>query len=261
MLTSLHTTTGLLEAPLLADDGDIVFSDVTGGGVFRYRAGQVETVVPARRGIGGLVWHRDGGLVMSGRDLRYHDEHGSRPITTIENVAGFNDLTAGPDGSLYAGVLRHYPGRGEQAGPSEVIRIDPHGLTSTAVEGVRWPNGLAFTPDGEALYVCEYAESRVLIVRDGEREVFAHAPTGECDGLAVDIEGGVWVALGSGGAVARFTPDGRLDTTVTIPGAFTSSVAFHGTDLIVTAAGELVSVPVGIAGVPVAVTEIPIPRG
>jgi hypothetical protein len=46
----------LLEAPRLAADGAVLFSDVTGGGVCR----NGEPIVPRGRGIGGLVEHRDG---------------------------------------------------------------------------------------------------------------------------------------------------------------------------------------------------------
>ncbi|MFI6043948.1 SMP-30/gluconolactonase/LRE family protein [Nocardia sp. NPDC051321] len=126
-------------------------------------------------------------------------------------------------------------------------------------EDIRWPNGLGFAPDGQALYVCEYAESRILLIDKGDRHVFANAPSGECDGLAVDTEGGVWVALGTGSAVARFTPDGKLDTTINLPDGFVSAVAFNGTTLLITTAGRLLSHPVGITGTPLPATSIPLP--
>ena len=47
--------------------------------------------------------------------------------------------------------------------------------------------------------------------------VFARSPAGSADGLAVDEDGGVWVATGEGGALARFEPDGALDRTVDVP--------------------------------------------
>ncbi|MEU7145032.1 SMP-30/gluconolactonase/LRE family protein [Nocardia sp. NPDC046473] len=97
------------------------------------------------------------------------------------------------------------------------------------------------------------------MIDNGETHVFATAPVGECDGLAVDAEGGVWVALGTGSAAARFTPDGRLDTQIDLPDGFVSSVAFDGSTLLITTAGRLLSHPVGITGTPVPATPIPLP--
>ncbi len=76
---------------------------------------------------------------------------------------------------------------------------------------------------------------------------------GQPDGLAVDAEGDVWVALGPGGAIARLTPDGELRERIDVPGAeFVSSVAFAGDDLLVATAGALLRARgVGVTGRPV----------
>jgi gluconolactonase len=68
--------------------------------------------------------------------------------------------------------------------------------------------------------------------------VFASSPTGAADGLAVDAEGGVWVALGSPGGVARFTPDGNLDRVLEIEADFVASVCFDGDVLYVATGGD-----------------------
>src|SRR6201988_4975072 len=69
-LTLLASGYGLLEGARWYDGG-LIFSDMTGGGVFRLEEGGDEpsTVIAHRRGIGGLVAHRDGGLVVSGRNV------------------------------------------------------------------------------------------------------------------------------------------------------------------------------------------------
>ncbi|MFC9434292.1 SMP-30/gluconolactonase/LRE family protein [Nocardia sp. NPDC057030] len=257
--TELHSAPGLLEAPVLEADGSVLFSNVTGGGVYRYADGRATTVVESRRGIGGLARHAAGGLLLTGRDVSYAGGDGLRPILAVDGATGFNDVTVGPDGSLYVGVLRHNPQRGETAGPSEVLRIDPDGAVSTAASDIRWPNGLGFAPDEQTLYVCEFAERRVLAVRDGETRVFATAPRGDCDGLAVDADGGVWVALGSASAIARFDPDGALDTVIDLPDGFVSSLAFDRNTLYITTAGRLLSCSVGHAGLPIPAARIPVP--
>ena len=47
----------------------------------------------------------------------------------------------------------------------------------------------------------------------------------------MDCEGGVWVALGEGGGVARFYPDGALDEVMDLPASFISSLSFGGADM------------------------------
>ncbi|WP_435592558.1 SMP-30/gluconolactonase/LRE family protein [Nocardia sp. bgisy118] len=256
-MQKLYNATGLLEAPRVDSRGRVLFSNVTEGGVYRWADGSVQTVLSARRGIGGIAVHADGGLVVTGRDVCYVHAGVEQTLLTLDGATGFNDVTVGPDGVVYVGVLRHRPMRGEPVVPSEVVRIGLDGSVADVVTGVHWPNGLGFAPDGQTLYVCEYAESRVLAVRDGRTSVFATAAIGECDGLAVDADGGVWVALGSGGAIARFAPTGQLLDTIELPGTFVSSLAFSGTVLYITTNSGLFTTVVDTTGSAVPPARIP----
>jgi sugar lactone lactonase YvrE len=234
-LDTLASGFGLAEGPCAARDGSIYFSDVFGGGVYRWSAEDgLTTVLPKRRGVGGIVLHRDGGVVVSGRDVLHIDGSSTRLLLTIEGVTGFNDMAADGAGRLYAGALRFNPFKGESAVPGEVWRIDEEGRATVFVDAIDWPNGIGFSPDESTIYVADYASGRVLAHgldgEAGERRVFAQSPSGAADGLAVDSEGCVWVALGSGAAVARFRPDGQLDHVVEVPAPFVSSVCFGAAD-------------------------------
>lgn len=71
-----------LEAPRADDHGGLYFSDIIAGGVYRWSPeGSVETVIPKRRGVGGLALHADGGLVVSGRDVCHVRNGQSRPAS------------------------------------------------------------------------------------------------------------------------------------------------------------------------------------
>ena len=61
------------------------------------------------------------------------------------------------------------------------------------------------------------------------RRPFVDAP--EPDGLTLDAEGCVWLALWGSGELRRYTPDGRLDTVVRLPAWQVTSAAFGGPDL------------------------------
>jgi len=240
----------LAEAPVAAADGGVLFSDALGGGVHRWSpgTGQVETVIPKRRGVGGMALHSDGGLVVSGRDVSHVTGGEARVLLADEAAAGFNDLTVDPDGRVVVGVLRFHPFRGEDPVPGEFVWIGRDGVAATVLPGVEWVNGCGFSPDGRTFYGCDYRRGAVLAAdrRDdgsyGPGRTVVTSPSGETDGLAVDENGALWVALGAGRAIGRFRPDdGTLEQAVEVPAGFVSSLCFggpDGRDLFITTAGD-----------------------
>jgi sugar lactone lactonase YvrE len=237
---------GLLEAPRFAQRGEVIYSDVLAGGVWGCsEGGALREVLPRRRGIGGIVAHADGGWVISGRSLIHLLPDGEQREILSGEVCGFNDLGAAPDGALLAGALRYRPFAGEDARPGQLLKLDRGGAVEILTEDVIWPNGIGVSPDGEEIYLSDYERAVVLAipVNGGEAREFCRSPRGSADGLAVDVEGGVWLALGEGGAIARFLPDGELDEVMELPANFVSSLSFGSEDardvLITTADNEV----------------------
>ncbi len=251
----------LVEGPREDEQGGVLFSDPVAGGVWRWTGGKRATaVLEGRRGIGGLVEHARGGIVVTGRDVTVVGTRGEdRELLGLRGgMRGFNDLVTMDDGSLLVGALRFRPGAGEEPVPGELWRVPPRrgGEPELLLEGVVWPNGIGLAPDSKTIYVSDFHTGEVLAcAADGtSRRSFARVPDGAPDGLAVDAEGDVWVALGPGGGIARFTPDGELRARHEIPGAdFVASVAFAGEDdLLVATAGALLRARgVGVQGRPV----------
>jgi xylono-1,5-lactonase len=250
----------LLEGPTVNREGDVYFSDVLGGGVYRWSPDGVEQVVPKRRGVGGIVLHEDGGLVVTGRDVLHVRDGESRTLLTLDGVTGFNDLATAPDGSVYVGALMFHPFAGDAPVPGEIWRIAVEGDPEPVAGGVLWANGIGFSPDGSTSYGSDYARSCVLawdLADDGSLSsprVFAEMPAGSADGLAVDQEGAVWVAAGAAGNVVRFTPDGALDHKLDVQAPFVSSLCFGGSDMrdvyITTGDGKLIRGRSDAPGVP-----------
>jgi sugar lactone lactonase YvrE len=225
---------GLLEAPRATADGRLLYSDVLGGGIYSVPVdGGTEpaTLLAKRRGIGGQVVHRAGGIVVTGRNVVHVDGDRQRELLALDGVAGFNDITTDGAGSLLVGALRFKPFAGEDPVPTEVWRIVAPGIAEVAAEGIDWPNGIAATPDGGAIYVSDTANGviKVFAAGDTRGDAFATVSSGAVDGLALDEEGGVWVALGDAG-IARFDAGGELDGFAEIPSAFVSSLCFGGPD-------------------------------
>ena len=232
----LATGYGLAEAPRVDTDDRLYWSDANEGGVYRRDpGGTIETIVPKRRGIGGLALHAEGGVVVTGRDVCHVRDGASRTVFAAEDVPGFNDLTVDARGRILVGTLRsHTIGPGGESG--ELLRIDERGDATELYANVGMSNGLGFSPGGRILYHSDSARGEVLahdLDEDGRctgRRVLARIPRGVPDGLAVDEAGGVWVAAYGGGCVVRITPDGEIDRQLAVPAKIVTSLCFGGDD-------------------------------
>lgn len=242
-MEELATGFGLIEGPVWDGARGLIFSDVMNGGVWALAAdGRVENIVPKRRGVGGMALHADGGLVLSGRDVIFQPFDGS-PMASLltnevtEGAIGFNDLTTDREGRVWVGSMAFRVLAGEAVRPGHLHVIDLDGSVRTVSDGIALTNGLGFSPDGHTLY---HSDSRADIVRaydvaddggvSGWRE-FARVSGGVPDGLAVAVDGSVWVALAYGGKVLAFEPDGSLRLELTVPMPMVTSVCFGGEGL------------------------------
>jgi sugar lactone lactonase YvrE len=121
-----------------------------------------------------------------------------------------------------------------------LFRLDATGAVETMLTGVTISNGIAWSPDDTTMYYVD-TTTRAIDVFDYDAETGAIAgrrrlvtieqSAGEPDGLVVDAEGCIWVALWDGWAVRRYAPDSTLLATVEIPAARVTKPAFGGDDL------------------------------
>jgi sugar lactone lactonase YvrE len=262
-METLASGFGLLEGPRDDGAGGALFSDVLAGGVYRCTAaGEIEEVLPKRRGIGGLVVHADGGLVVSGRDIVHVREGESRTLLELDGAVGFNDLSTDAGGNLLAGSLRYKPLADEEPVPGEVWLVAAGREPVELFGGVTWANGIGVSRDGSTVYVSDYARECVLAWERGDaapRELARAPEGGSCDGLAVDAEGGLWVALGAAGGVGHYDSAGTLLGVLDVPADFVSSVSFAGPGLeqmLITTVGALLRAPAPVPGLPVAPARI-----
>ncbi|PZG54149.1 calcium-binding protein [Spongiactinospora gelatinilytica] len=186
---------------------------------------------------GGLVVNlRDGaGLLAAGGGFRWLAEW------PIEGRRG-NDAGVDPHGNLWAGTLSYGGGGGS------LYRVTPDGEVVTFLDRVGTSNGIAWSPDGALMYYVDTDTGRVDVFdTDPEgglprgRRTFAEIDRGLPDGITVDADGCVWVALWDGAAVRRYTPGGDLDREVEVPVSRPTACAFGGpglADLYITSATE-----------------------
>ena len=159
---------GLLEGPTVDGAGGVFFSDVLQGGVYRWSPAGVEEVVAKRRGIGGIVLHEDGGLIVTGRDVTHVRDGDTRVLLDVDGVTGFNDLGTAPDGSIYVGSLRFMPFKGEQPVPGEIWRIPADGaMPHPSRAACCGRTGSASLPTAARLRVRLRTQLRAGLGRDG----------------------------------------------------------------------------------------------
>lgn len=227
---------GLVEGPRVDGDDNLYFSDVHNGGVHRRAPdGTIETVVPKRRGVGGIALHADGGLVISGRNI-CHVRDGETRVLFAPDAPGFNDLFVDAAGRVLCATMRSDPFAFDgPRTPGECWLIDADGTATELYGDVALTNGIGLSPDGAVLYHAD--TTRGVWAHDyddgavSNRRLFVQRDDLQPDGLAVDEDGTVWVADVSGsGAVRAFAADGTEVGRVEVPAQMVTSVCFGGPD-------------------------------
>jgi len=159
------------------------------------------------------------------------------PVAELPEPDGirFNDGAVDPQGRFWIGTMAF----DETRGRGTLYRYDANGLTPV-IPQVTISNGIDWSLDGTQMYYVDSTEQRIDVFRfDPEtgslsaRRTFADIDPvdGTPDGLTVDAEGHVWLALWDGWAVRRYRPDGTLERIVELPAARVTSCAFAGGDL------------------------------
>jgi len=161
------------------------------------------------------------------------------PIEFSRTDMRFNDGRCDRAGRFWVSSMVLDTSLGVPAGA--LFRCDATGLSGPLLEGLMTGNGLAFSPDGQTLYLAESNRSVQKVWAfdlnaAGElsrQRVFADfSPLpGRPDGAAVDAEGFYWVCATDAGQVHRFTPDGVHERSLAMPFAKPTTCVFGGPGL------------------------------
>jgi gluconolactonase len=267
---------GFTEGPV-AVPGGIVFTSINRGMLYRCTFGGAGAVPFAETGGG------PNGLAAGAGMAVYVAQNGGRVVPTrsalparpsIQRVGGGsvevvserayhapNDLAFGPDGRLWftdpSGSTKSAAG----PQPGRVWALDlSTGEAELILDGPLHPNGLAFGPGGDILYVAETLRRRIFRLRqtaEGWRHdgIFAELPRGEPDGMAFDTAGRLWCAGSDGDCIIVFEPDGRVADVIDLGPSFPTNLCFAGPDLatlVVTVpkGGRVLAAEADVAGLP-----------
>ena len=237
---------GVGESPVWrAADMAYTWTDIPGKTLWRWSPASGELARWALPQMAGSIAPRPGGWLLAMEDGLY----ACGPLVpgvacTPRRLAGvthaaqgmrFNDGRCDRQGRFLGGTMVMDMGLALAAG--KLYRYDADGVTALLSDLIV-PNGLAFSPDGKTMYLSDSHPSRAMVwafdydTATGtphNRRVFIPAlPAGRPDGAAVDTDGGYWICGNDAGRIYRYTPDGRLDRTLTVPAAKVAMCAFGG---------------------------------
>ncbi|HEX6803031.1 MAG TPA: SMP-30/gluconolactonase/LRE family protein [Terriglobales bacterium] len=232
------------EGPLWDDRKQVLYwTDIDGKKFYRYhwKEHRHELVHDGFQ-VNGFTMQETGGSLVTNSKGVWLWNPPSKPVLLASEVDGkdctLNDCVADPEGRVYSGSYHHNPAGASL--PSFLFCIDTDGSVQVADEGIKFSNGLAFSPDCRTLYFSDTV-ARCVYAYDWQRgsgklsnrRVFVRLPREEGfpDGLAVDSDGFLWCAHWFGACISRYDPDGKRERLVKTPAAQTSSLAFGGPEL------------------------------
>lgn len=228
-----------------------------GGAISRTHVGNVAAVVRPRPG-GGAIVALEHGFALTDGPLS--ELHALSPIIADDGIR-FNEGGCDPAGNFYCGSMAY----DSRSGAGAFYRLRTDGSVDVILPSVTISNGFAFSPQHDCAYYVDTPTRRIDIFdytpADGlsNRRPWVSIPPGigGPDGLTVDVEGYVWVALFGGSAVRRYSPTGELDGIVELPVKQVTACTFGADRLYITTsrlgsderdAGALFSADVGVAG-------------
>jgi len=264
------------EGPLWSTaEGRLYWVDILAGHVHRWAPGQNDyETFSVGQPIGSLGFRESGGLIVALKNGFHFWDPETSELTFLADPesdrphARFNDGAVDRKGRFWAGTM-------DDNGNSALYRYDPDGSVRVMETGITCSNGIGWSPDDEFMY---YSDSQVFEVykydfdlESGDitnRRVWNRWENGDPDGLTVDSEGCVWVAVWGGWCLERYAPSGGLITRIEIPVEYPTCPILGGpnlNELYVTSAwyalgmerrheqplaGDLFRIKVGIPGIP-----------
>lgn len=209
--------------------GDVHRLNIDTGALRRVHLSNVVAAIRPRT-MGGMVAATERGFALVDDDFNV-DELGE--LWSDASIR-MNDGGCDPAGAFYCGSMAY----DMRPGAGRLYRLAPDRSVTVMLDQVTISNGLAWSPDGETVYYVDTPTQRIDVMSYSgsgfaDRRPFARIAEadGSPDGITVDSDGGVWVALWGGSGVRRYAPDGTLDLHIRLPVSQVTACAFGGREL------------------------------
>ncbi|MGF1617787.1 MAG: SMP-30/gluconolactonase/LRE family protein [Acidimicrobiia bacterium] len=232
-----------------ATTGSLLMVDIIRGFVHRLN---LEALSVASLDVGSpvtsVIPRSRGGLVLTGKNELFAVDDAGHLRVALARFAGvdddgrMNEAGCDPAGRLLAGSMT------DSGIHSALYLVGPDLAVERVLGDVGISNGLAWSSDGSWMYYIDSASGSidrfsydVATGRFEERSVLARVESGfgAPDGMCIDVEDHLWVAVFGGGVVRRYDPEGLVVDELELPAPNVTSCCFGGpgyNDLYVTTA-------------------------
>lgn len=224
-----------------AASGTLLWVDIPGKVVHRFDPATERDVQRPVAGVVSLALPRRAGGVVVGLPDGLHLLEGERssrivPVEPERADTRTNDGACDAEGRLWVGTMA----LDERSPVAALYRVAADLCVTTVLTGTTISNGLGWSPSGSSFYFIDSPTCRIDVfdfdppsgALENRRRFAAVEVEGAVpDGLTVDAEGCVWVALHGGWGLRRYSPDGELAAVVDLPVARITSCCFGGDDL------------------------------
>ena len=224
-------------------EGVLHWVDILAGVIHRFEpdTGR-DTTISVGQPVGAVVPRAGGGLALAVRDgFALMDPSGTiRLVARVEEDLASNRMNDGKcdaEGRFWAGTTDEEDSR---AGAGALYRLDTSLVVTRMLGGVTLSNGLDWSPDGSTMYHIDTPTHGVDAydfdrstgeILNRRRLIDVEPGQGSPDGMTVDADGYLWIALWDGGRLRRYSPSGLLDRVISLPVSRITSCAFGGPDL------------------------------
>ena len=219
------------------------YSDVIAGGchAVKFDGTKIGSINESRMWTGGIMMNADGSVLSTGEGgiMWNNPDTGASgwllECSSFTELNGVNEMWPDGTGGIYFGTNDiEYIIAAKDTRPAQLYRLTVDREVIPLDNSVYFPNGIAYDPARKAFYCSDtfrkgwtfdvapdlsLANRRLLLDRD------------DCDGLALDVEGNVWITgFRSPGVLHRVGPDGTVLPDVPTPTGSTTQIRFGGKD-------------------------------
>ncbi len=237
------------------DRHELLWVDIPRGEVHRWAYGAAnDASLGVGQPVGAVALRESGGLVAAVRDgfafLERDELRLCRSVEAEREDMRMNDGKCDRAGRFWAGTMA----LDERPGAGSLYRLGRDLEVTRMLDGLGLPNGLAWSLDDQTMYFVDSLAHAVDAfdydagsggIGPRRRVVDIAATDGTPDGMTIDGQGYLWVALWDGWSVRRYSLDGALDAIIELPVAQITSCTLGGPDLdelFITSAAEGLSV-------------------
>jgi len=222
---------------------DIVwYSDVIAGGVHGVRQdGSVISMNPDRKWTGGIIMNEDGCVLSSGAGgIMWNNPETGKSGWLLEEIGGkpingINEMMPDGTGGIYFGsvdiekIIEGQPTR-----PATLYRLTIERNVILVAGGLGFANGIMLSSDGRKLYYNDTFDSTYVfdVLPDmtlANRRLLLRKE--DCDGMALDAQGNLWITGFRSSGLTRLQPDGTLLAPIPTPAGAITQIRFGGTDM------------------------------